>query len=125
MSHQQPSSNNSLSEQHIFFVGMHHGTFTSEVLAVAGAGLPPNCVSIGEFKTAEGSKLVALKAPPGTTDTQGLEALILEPTATGAFHLWLSSTDLSRATRSEADDDMENFQEVSGGKFRVFERTWA
>ena len=111
-----------LTSQHKFFVGMYYGTFPDETQARAAARLPSGATARGEFQAADGSKLLAFKSPPKTTDTKGLEVLVLERTASGAIHLWLSSTDLSRSTRGEADDDVENFKEVGRGTFRVFER---
>jgi hypothetical protein len=52
----------------------------------------------------------------------GLLILIIETANDGKFRLWLSATDLARATKKQADDDAENYKEVAGGAFRVFER---
>ncbi len=112
---------NELTNQHKYFVAMYHGTFGSELQAVAAA-IPSGAVDRGEFETADGSKLMAFKSPSKTTDTMGLEVLILERAASDTVRLWLSATDLSRTKQSEADDDVENFKEVGGGAFRVFER---
>jgi hypothetical protein len=115
-------STEELTSQHKFFVAMHYGTFPTEAQAIAAARLPTGTAARGEFQGADGSKLFAFKSPPKTTDTKGLEVLILERTASGAFHLWLSATDLARPTREEAKDDEANFKEVGRRTFRVFER---
>jgi hypothetical protein len=120
MSDSQPSLDDALSEEHRFFVGSFHGTFASQDQAVAAARLGPDSVALGEFQL-EGARLLAFKSAPGTTDTEGLELLILQPTGSGSFHLWLSATDLARTTRAQADDDVENYMEIGGGHFRVFE----
>jgi hypothetical protein len=99
-----------------FFVGMYHGTFASEDQAIAAGKPPSGSASCEEAHTVDGSKLLAFKSPRG-------DVLILERTAAGTVDLWMSATDLARSTQREADDDVENFQEigVNGGPFRVFE----
>lgn len=121
MSNQNKTTDNQLANQYQFFVAMYRGTFESEAQAIIGAQLPPESSDQGELEAVDGSRILLFKRPTIIPDTAGLDILILEQNPSGAVNLWLSSTDLGRQSKEEADGDVETFEDI-GGEFRVFQR---
>jgi hypothetical protein len=121
----KPAPVDQITLQHKFFVAKYARSFSSEAIALEWAKFPPGTQSRGEFRTKDGAKLLAYKLPGGTTDTIGLDVLILQNDPNGTVHLWHTSTDLSRSSKAEADSDLENFREVARGPYRLFERSEA
>jgi hypothetical protein len=122
MSNKNSPVDNHLANQYQFFVGMYRGTFESEAQAIIGANFPPESSDQGVLEAIDGSKLLLFKLPTIIPDAIGLDILILEQKPGGAINLWLSSTDLGRQSKEEADGDVETFREIGGGAFRVFQR---
>jgi hypothetical protein len=114
----------SLSPALRFFVAMDGGSYASEADALSSTRLPKGTELVTDFKALPGpSKIFVFRAPPGTTDAlDGIQILILQPAKNGSIHLWLSGTDLARGKREEAIGDVDNFKEVGGGSFQIFER---
>lgn len=79
---------------------------------------------MGEWPALPGSsKILAFKAPPRTIDdANDIAILIIEPLANGNVISWLGGTDLAREQREDAEDDVDNFLEITGGEYKIFER---
>ncbi|NHZ66916.1 hypothetical protein [Massilia genomosp. 1] len=107
-----------------YIVAMYSGEFPSIADAISEARLPPETKAMGEWPVLPGSsKILAFKAPPRTSDDEnGVVILIIEPLAHGKVILWSSGTDLARELREEAEDDVVNFLEITGGEYKIFER---
>lgn len=103
---------------------MFSGVFPSIESAISDARLPPETMAMGEWPALPGSsKILAFKVPPGTIDDENdVAILIIEPLADGKVILWSSGTDLTREQREEAEDDVVNFLEITGGEYKIFER---
>ncbi|UOD28699.1 hypothetical protein INH39_25150 [Massilia violaceinigra] len=107
-----------------YFVAMCAGEFPSIADAISEARLPPGTKAMGEWPALPGSsKILAFKAPPRTIDDANeIAILIIEPLANGNVILWLGGTDLAREQREDAEDDVDNFLEITGGEYKIFER---
>ncbi|NHZ39545.1 hypothetical protein [Massilia aquatica] len=107
-----------------YFVAMCSGEFPSIADAISEARLPPGTKAMGEWPALPGSsKILAFKAPPRTIDdANDIAILIIEPLANGNVISWLGGTDLAREQREDAEDDVDNFLEITGGEYKIFER---
>jgi hypothetical protein len=113
-----------LTSEHKFLVGIKKGEFESEEQAILAAQLPSGSVACGEAVAIDGARLLAFKVPPGATETEGLEILILSAPRNDepdVIDLWKSSTDFARPTLEEANDLLNEAQERNeNSHIRVF-----